>query len=92
MKRVVCAVFDSAAGLYGQPIFVPSVGAALRSFIDEVNNKESAMYAHPEDYTLFNLGMYDDEVGVFAAPDVGIVSVARGKDVSERYRPQGEVQ
>ena len=43
MKRAVCAVFDSAVNLYGQPIFVPSVGAALRSFIDEVNNRESAM-------------------------------------------------
>ena len=52
MKRAVCVVFDSAVNLYGQPIFVPSVGAALRSFIDEVNNRESAMCAHPEDYVL----------------------------------------
>ena len=81
MKRAVCVVFDSAVNLYGQPIFVPSVGAALRSFIDEVNNRESAMCAHPEDYVLFHLADYDDETGEFSPTERGIVSLARGKDV-----------
>ena len=61
--------------------FVPSVGAAVRSFIDEVNNRESAMCAHPEDYVLFHLADYDDETGEFSPTERGIVSLARGKDV-----------
>lgn len=92
MKRVVCAVFDSAAALYGQPVFVPSVGVALRSFIDEVNNKESAMFGHPDDYTLFYVADFDDATGEFSLPERGLVSLARGKDVSERLAPRSEVQ
>lgn len=83
MKRAVCAVFDSAVQSYGQPFFVPAVGAALRSFVDEVNRKapDNALNAHPEDFVLFHLADFDDETGEFAPTDRGIVSLARGKDV-----------
>lgn len=81
MIRAVCAVFDSAVNAYGQPIFVPAVGAALRSFIDEVNSPDSAMGRHPEDYVLFHLADYNDETGEFLPTERGIVSLARGKDV-----------
>lgn len=86
MKRAVCAVFDSAVMSYGQPFFVPAVGAALRSFVDEVNraDKDNSLYNHPEDYVLFHLADFDDETGEFVATDRGIVSLARGKDVSTK--------
>lgn len=83
MKRAVCAVFDSAVNTYGQPFFVPAVGAAVRSFIDEVNRKaaDNQLNQHPDDFTLFHVADYEDETGVFVAPEGGIVSLARGKDV-----------
>lgn len=67
MKLVVVAVYDRAVGAYGRPIFVPSVGAALRSFQDEVNRKaeDNSMFNHPEDYELFHLADFDDVEGVF---------------------------
>lgn len=83
MKRAVCAVFDSAITSYGQPFFVPAVGAALRSFVDEVNRKaaDNQLNQHPEDFVLFHLADFDDETGEFVPTDRGIVSLARGKDV-----------
>jgi len=83
MKRAVCAVFDSAVQSYGQPFFVPAVGAALRSFVDEVNRKapDNNLAFHPEDFVLFHLADFDDETGEFVPTDRGIVSLARGKDV-----------
>lgn len=86
MKRIVCAVYDSAVQAYGQPFFVPRAGAALRSFIDEVNKKDgNGLAQHPDDYTLMELGTFDDETGEFASADGvgGKVMLARGKDVKE---------
>ncbi len=83
MKRAVCAVYDSAVQSYGQPFFVAAVGAALRSFVDEVNRKaaDNPLHVHPEDFVLFHLADFDDEAGVFLPTDRGVVSLARGKDV-----------
>jgi len=78
MKRVVCAVFDTATQLFGQPIFVPHRGQALRSFGDEVNNKQSAIGAHPDDYVLHELATFDDETGEFSTSRE---LIARGKDL-----------
>jgi len=57
-----CAVYDTKAGFYNRPFFIPSVGMAERSFSDEVNRKseDNAMFHHPEDFTLFLIGEYND--------------------------------
>lgn len=83
MKRYVCAVFDSAVLAFGQPFFVPALGAALRSFSDEVNRAapDNALHAHPEDYTLHALGTFEDETGTFEADEDSRRVLARGKDV-----------
>lgn len=81
-KLVVMAVFDSAIQAYGRPIFVPAVGAGMRSFMDEVNRVQegNALNAHSDDFELRSLGLFDEETGRFETPDE-IVTVARGKDV-----------
>lgn len=81
-KLAVCAVFDSALAAYGRPLFVPAVGAAIRSFTDEANSKDgqAAIALHPEDYTLWQLAFFDDETGEFITDGVKR-SLARGKDV-----------
>lgn len=80
---VVCvmAVYDSAVGAYNRPIFVPSVGAAIRSFGDEIarQSEDNPMWRHPEDFGLHYLGLYDDEKGVFSDSENRRV-VARGQD------------
>jgi hypothetical protein len=83
VKRYVCAVFDSAVMAYGQPFFVPAIGAALRSFTDEVNRKASdnALSQHPEDYTLHVLATFDDETGRFDSDADTFRVLARGKDI-----------
>lgn len=63
MKLQVVSVRDRALDAFGRPIFVPAVGVAIRSFQDEVNNKESEIFRHPEDYDLYHLGEFDDGVG-----------------------------
>lgn len=86
MKRVVVSVFDSAVQTYGQPIVMPAVGAALRSFTDEVNRPgdQNPLHNHPEDFELRLLAMFDDETGIFQAPSEGVgYCLLRGKDAKQ---------
>lgn len=75
----MCAVHDSAVDAFNPPIFVAAVGAATRSFIDEVNRPDSAFYMHPDDFQLYELGTFDQITGTFQATEP--VLVCRGKDV-----------
>jgi len=61
MKLQIIAVRDSGAEMYGQPQFVLSLGQATRTFADQVNSKDSGdLGRHPDDFTLYHLGEYDD--------------------------------
>lgn len=65
MKLSVFSVYDSAVGAFLQPFFSPSVGAALRSLTDAVNDGKHQFAMHTSDYTLFCVGSWDDASGVF---------------------------
>ena len=82
MKLVLCSVKDRAADAYGRPMFVPSVGVAIRSFSDEVNRKdpENQLFNHPDDFDLYELGVFDDSTGKYEIRDNPSV-IVRGKDV-----------
>ena len=78
MNLIVCSVFDSASSLFGRPFYVAATGQAIRSFTDEINNKESELGKHPSDYELFCLCTFDDNKGVFRGEATRLV---RGVDV-----------
>jgi len=67
MKLNICSVKDRAADAFGRPMFVPSLGVAIRSFTDEINRNdaESQLFNHPDDFDLYDLGVFDDNTGVF---------------------------
>ena len=82
MKMKVLSVFDSAAQAFGRPAFVAAIGSAIRSFTDEVNrvDADNQMNQHPSDFTLYELGEFDDEHGRFTMLDTPRV-LARAQDV-----------
>lgn len=80
MKYEIVAVHDRALDAYNRPIFVPTLGAASRMFLDEVNRKDSESNKHPEDYDLYHLGTWDDATGKFVNA-LEPKQIARGKDV-----------
>ncbi|QCQ84942.1 nonstructural protein [Blackfly microvirus SF02] len=71
MKMLIFTVFDSAVGAHLQPFFSRSMGEAIRSFQDAVNDPKTQFNAHSMDYTLFLHGSFDDNGGMFdtAAPE-----------------------
>lgn len=78
MFKIVC-VYDLKTESYSPPFFVRAHGHAVRSFTDEVNNAESQLNKHPEDYALYSVGEFDDTSGVVnGSPPV---LLARGSDL-----------
>lgn len=67
MEYVVCSVRDAKAEIFGQPIFTGKIGTVARSFADEVNRNaaDNPYFRHPSDYTLYQLGTFNDETGQF---------------------------
>lgn len=66
MKSVVIAVRDQKSVMFAQPVTAATRGIALRSWGDQLNdpkNAESESVRHPEDFTLWYLGEYDDSTG-----------------------------
>lgn len=63
MQLRVFSIRDEKAGAYLTPVFFASVAQALRTFGDAVTNKDSGFSKHPEDYALYEIGVYDDNAG-----------------------------
>lgn len=83
--QVFVSVKDTAAQVFGKPFLVPSNNVALRSFTDEVNREsaENMMYLHPDDFELYAIGYFNDDLGLLVSVDVPEL-IARGKDVAFR--------
>lgn len=54
-------VYDSKISAYMHPMFFRSNGEALRAFAAAVNDPSHGFNKHPEDYTLFELGSFNDD-------------------------------
>lgn len=80
MKYSVLSVKDRAIDAFNRPMFVPTVGVAIRSFTDECNKKDSELNAHPEDYDLYEIGSWDDQNAVYTPLESPRV-VSRAQDI-----------
>jgi len=82
MISVIVSVKDSAAEAYGRPMYLQSLGVAIRSFTDEVNreDKDNQLFNHPDDFDLYELGVFDDSLGKYELRENPTV-IVRGKDV-----------
>lgn len=79
----IVSVHDMAAGAYGRPIYVLSLGQAIRSFQDEVNRvaPDNDMNRHPEDFRLFHLGIFNDATAYIGNLEEGPKLLASAKDM-----------
>jgi hypothetical protein len=82
MISVIVSVKDSAAEAFGRPMYLQSLGVAIRSFTDEVNreDKDNQLFNHPDDFDLYELGVFDDSLGRYELRENPTV-IVRGKDV-----------
>jgi hypothetical protein len=65
MIHRIFTVYDCKAEAYLPPMCMQTKGAMVRAFIDTVSERGHQFAKHPEDYTLFELGSYDDGTAKF---------------------------
>lgn len=65
MIHTIFTIQDAKAKAFLPPFTLPELGMAVRTFTDCVNNPEHAFGAHPQDYTLFTLGKFDDSTAQY---------------------------
>jgi len=81
MKYSVCAVKDRAVDAFNRPLYVPTIGVAIRSFTDECNKTDSELHIHPEDYDLYEIGTWDDQTAIYISLEAPRV-IARAQDIA----------
>lgn len=67
MNHMVFSIYDAKAEAFLPPLFFKTQGIAWRAFRDCVNDAGHAFNAHPEDYSLFRLGVWEDNSAAYIA-------------------------
>lgn len=82
--KVVVALKDTAARVFGTPFFVQHAAQAIRSLKDEVNSKDSKsdVNQHPSDFELYELGTFNEDSGIVVCHESPVL-IARAKDLQE---------
>lgn len=73
MIHVVFSIHDQKADAFLPPFILPRTEMAVRTFSDCVASEDHQFGAHPEDYTLFRLGTFDDSNGLYVVEPIPIV-------------------
>lgn len=76
------SVHDAKAEAYLQPFCTKTRGLASRMFTNTVNDENTEFWKHPEDYTLFEIGEYDENSGQLVPHEVH-VPIGKALDFKE---------
>lgn len=63
MHLFMYSIYDSASCAYMRPFYAQTDGMATRSFGDIAQDANHEIGKHPADYTLFKVGIFDDNTG-----------------------------
>lgn len=63
MKFQIFTIHDSKAQAFLSPFVMQNAEMAQRTFIECANDKTHMFCKHPTDFTLFQIGTFDDETG-----------------------------
>ena len=92
MKLYIYAIYDSASKAYMSPFFMHNNGLAIRAFSDQVNAKqENQISNHPEQFTLFKIGLYEDSTGNIE-PENSPVPLGKGNEFKEEIQQIDELK
>jgi len=77
------SIFDTAAGVYSPPFFQITKGLAIRIFTDTAKDQKNSIGLHPNDYTLFSIGTFDDNTGLFTSLETPIPIIKANETLTE---------
>ncbi|AXL15427.1 nonstructural protein [Microviridae sp.] len=88
MIHLQFSIYDTKAGAYLPPFILPREEMAIRTFGDCINAKDHQFSLHPEDYTLFRLGTWDDDTARFTAEGNGPQTLGNGVEFIRAHSPE----
>lgn len=59
------SILDTKANIFNGPFLLRTTGEAIRAFHDLCNDPQSTINKHPDDYRMFYVGTFDQELGIF---------------------------
>lgn len=65
MKHNAYVIFDSAAQIYNKPFYFVNDNVALRAAYDLRADTSTEVSTHPEDFSLWFIGSFDDTTATF---------------------------
>jgi len=65
-------VYDSAAQIYNKPFYLINDQVAMRAAQDLIDDQNTDIARHPEQFSMFKIGIYDDETALFTILDTPI--------------------
>lgn len=86
MKLLAFSVWDEKVQAFNPPFFCQAIGQASRSMDDLVNDPQTTISRHPEDYSLYHVGFFNDVTAEFESK-VPAALVGRGGDYVTRKSP-----
>ena len=89
MKLNAYTIYDVASGVYMRPFFSQADGQAVRGFKDIATDADHEVGKHPEDYTLYRIGGFDDTEGKMTGQELkklatGIEMVAQDRNTNQQ--------
>lgn len=85
----VYTALDKAVNAYLQPFFCRSKGEAIRSFTTAVNDPDHQFHKHAADFSLYELGEWNDAAGIFTCGEpVRVVSALECMDLDNLIPPE----
>jgi len=88
MKLLAFTVYDEKAEAFGKPFFTQAIGVASRDFSEAVNDQKSLLARHPEDFSLYHIGYFDDATAKFDINSTPTL-IGRATDYIVKGAPDG---
>lgn len=82
------SIHDVKAETFTPPFYQNTDGQATRVFQDLVNNPDHGIGKHPQDYTIFMVGTFDDNTGHFES--ISPISLGNGVEFNQMPLPLKE--
>lgn len=78
MRVLAFSFYDGKSGLFSQPFYAVARGVAVRMALEVGSDSSTSIGRHPGDFTLFEIGAFDDNLGQFenANPPINLGLVA----------------
>lgn len=65
LQKPIVAVYDKKVGMFDPPFTCRHIGEAVREWSQIKKNADTKFGKNPEDFDLFQIGVYEEQTGTF---------------------------